>query len=80
MSVIPMPLLLLLLLVVVVVITLLLGCCYHFHHHHLFMQAIYTCIPETNYVTREQCRSCSVVTIHGAYTVSFSVESVVFLH
>jgi hypothetical protein len=26
---------------------------YHYHHHHLFMQGIYTYIPETNYVPRD---------------------------
>jgi len=26
---------------------------YYHHHHHLFMQGIYTYIPETNYVPRE---------------------------
>jgi len=43
-----------------------------------FMQGIYTYIPETNYVPREYC--VAFVTIHGAYNVSFSVDSVVFLH
>jgi len=37
-----------------------------------FMQGIYTYIHE--------CYSYSVVTIHGAYIVSFSVESIVLLH
>ena len=46
-----------------------------------FMQGIYTYIPETNYVPTElQCCSYSVVTIHGAYIVSFSVEYIVLLH
>ena len=47
-----------------------------------FMQGIYTYIPETNYVPREYsvAASSSVVTIHGAYIVSFSVESTVLLH
>ena len=46
-----------------------------------FMQGIYTYILETNYVPRElQCCSYSAVTIHGAYIVSFSVESIVLLH
>ena len=47
------------------------------------MHGIYTYIPETNYVPRYyviQCCSYSVVTIHCAYIVSFSVESIVFLH
>ena len=26
---------------------------YHHHHNHLFMQGIYTYIPETNYIPRE---------------------------
>ena len=41
-----------------------------------FMQGIYTHIPETKYVPREY----SVVSIHGAYIVSFSVQSIVLLH
>jgi len=41
-----------------------------------FMQDIYTHIPETDYVPREY----SVAVIHGAYIVSFSVESIVILH
>jgi len=45
-----------------------------------FMQGIYTYIPETNYVPREYSVAAIVVTIHGAYIVSFSVESIVFLH
>ena len=45
------------------------------------MKGIYTHIPETNYVPREYgVAAYSVVTIHGAYVVSFSVESIVFLH
>ena len=45
------------------------------------MQGIYAYIPGTNYVPREyKCCSYSVVTIHGAYIVSFSVESIEFLH
>ena len=36
------------------------------------MQGIYTSIPETKFVP--------VVTIRGAYIVSFIVESIVFLH
>ena len=45
------------------------------------MQGIYTYIPETNYVPMGiQCCSYSVVSIHGAYIVSFSVESIVLLN
>jgi len=44
------------------------------------MQGIYTYIPETNYVPREYSVAAIVVTIHGAYIVSFSVESIVLLH
>ena len=40
------------------------------------MQGIYTYILETNYVPREYSVA-TVVTIHGAYIVSFSLESVV---
>jgi len=43
------------------------------------MQGIYTYIPETNYVSREQSVATIVVTIHGAYIVSFSVESIEYL-
>ena len=42
-----------------------------------FMQGIYTYISVTNYA---ECCSYYVVTIHGAYIVSFSVESIVLLH
>jgi len=42
------------------------------------MQDICTYIPGTNYVPRDSLYS--VVTIHGAYIVSFSVESIVFLY
>jgi len=41
------------------------------------MKGIYTYIPETSYVPREYC---AAVTIHGAYIISFSVESIVILH
>ena len=43
------------------------------------MQGIYTYIPETNYIPIHCCSYC-VVTIHDAYIVSFSVESIVLLH
>ena len=42
----------------------------------IFMQCIYTYIPETNSVPSEH----SVAAIHGAYIVSFTVESIVLLH
>ena len=42
-----------------------------------FMQGIYASTPATNYVPGEKCCSYSVVAIHGAYIVSFSVESIV---
>ena len=44
------------------------------------MQGIYTYIPETNYVPMEYSVAAIVVTIHGVYIVSFSVESIVLLH
>jgi len=45
------------------------------------MQGIYTYIPETNYVPREySVAAVLLLTIHGAYIVSFSVESIVLLH
>jgi len=40
------------------------------------MHGIYTYIPETNCVSREY----SVAAVHGAYIVSFNVESIVLLH
>ena len=44
------------------------------------MQGIYTYIPETNYVPREYSVATILLSsIHGAYIVSFSVESIVFL-
>jgi len=43
------------------------------------MQSVYTYIPETNYVPREYSVA-AIVTIHGAFIVSFSVESIVLLH
>ena len=45
-----------------------------------FMQGIYTYIPEINYVPREQCCSYCIVTIHGAYIISSSVEFIALLH
>ena len=45
------------------------------------MTGIYTYIPETNYVPREYSVSpILLLTIHGAYSVSFSVESIELLH
>ena len=45
------------------------------------MQGIYTYIPETNYVPRKYCAAAILLRIiHGAYVVSFSVESILFLH
>jgi len=46
-----------------------------------FMQGIYTHIPETNYVPREyNVAGILLLTIHDAYIVSSSVESIVILH
>ena len=46
-----------------------------------FMQGFYTYIPETNYVPREySAAAILLLLIHGAYIVSFSVESIVLLH
>ena len=46
-----------------------------------FMQGIYTYIHRDKLCPQAiQCCSYSVVTIHGAYIVSFSVESIVLLH
>ena len=45
------------------------------------MQDIYTHIPETNYVPSEYSVAAALLfTIHGAYIVNFSVESIVLLH
>ena len=45
------------------------------------MQGIYTYIPETNYIPREySVAAILLLTIHGTYIVSSSVESIVFLH
>ena len=45
------------------------------------MQGIYAHIPETNYVPREYgVAAILLLTIHGAYIVSSSVESIVLLH
>ena len=45
------------------------------------MQGIYTHIPETNYVPREyNVAGILLLTIHDAYIVSSSVESIVILH
>jgi len=44
-----------------------------------FMQCIYTYTPVTNYVPREYSVA-AVVTIHGAYIVTFSAESNLLLH
>jgi len=43
------------------------------------MQGIYTYVPETNYAPKEYSVA-SVITIHGACVVRFSVESIVFVH
>jgi len=45
------------------------------------MQGIYIYIPETNCVPREySVAAILLLLIHGAYIVSFSVESIVLLH
>jgi len=45
------------------------------------MQGIYTYILEKNYVPREYSVAAILLfAIHGAYIVSFSVESIVLLH
>jgi hypothetical protein len=46
----------------------------------VFMQGIYTYIPETNHVSTEQCCSYSVVTIHGTYNTIYSLKYFVLLH
>ena len=44
------------------------------------MQGTYAHIPETNYVPREySVAAVLLLTIHGAYIVSSSVESIVLL-
>ena len=44
-----------------------------------FMQGIYTYIPETNHVPREQCCNYRDVTIHGAHIASSCIDSIVSL-
>ena len=43
------------------------------------MQGIYAYISDTNYIPRNTVCSYFVVTIHGAYIVSFSVQSLLLL-
>jgi len=68
----------------------LLGCGFNFIRVYIiiimfiiiisFMQGIYTYIPETNSILGIQFCSYFVVSIHGAYIVSYSVQSIVLLH
>ena len=54
---------------------------YYYHYYHLLYAGylhLYSWDKLCPYGI--QCCSYSVVTIHGAYIVSFSVESIVFLH
>ena len=55
---------------------------YHIHHHHhhlLYARYLYLYSWDKLCPYGIQCCSNSVVTIHGAYIVSFSVQSIVFL-
>ena len=55
-------------------------CYYYYHHHHyhlLYAVYLYSCSCDKLCPQGIQCCSYSVVTIHGAYIVSFSVESIV---
>ena len=53
---------------------------YHHHHHHpLYARYLYLYSWDKLCPYGIQCCSCSVVTIHGAYIVSFSVETIVIL-
>ena len=55
---------------------------YYYHHHHHLLYARYLYLYSTDKLCpyEIQCCSYSVVIIHGAYIVSFSVESIVLLH
>jgi hypothetical protein len=44
------------------------------------MQDIYTYNPETNIGFRDKCRTCSVVTVHGACNAISCVKYFVPLH
>ena len=57
--------------------------CYrHHHHHHHLLYAGYLYLYSWDKLCPYGVQYCSysVVTIHGAYIVSFSVESIVLLH
>jgi len=53
---------------------------YHHHYHLLYTGYLYLYSWDKLCPSRIQCCSYSVVTIHGAYILSFSVESIVLLH
>ena len=49
---------------------------HHHHHHHHLMQAIYTYIPETNYVPREYSVTAILLLL---FMVLLSLVSVLIL-
>ena len=55
---------------------------HHHHHHHRLLYAGYLYLHSWDKLCPYgiQCCNYSVVTIHGAYIVSFSVQSIVLLH
>jgi len=55
---------------------------YHHHHHrhHLFMQGIYTYIPETNYVPREYSLAAILLFLFMVLISLVCVEYIVHLH
>jgi len=53
---------------------------YHHHDHLIYARYLYLYSRDKLYPNGIQCCSYSVVTIHGAYIFSFSVQSIVFLH
>ena len=53
---------------------------YYHHHHNRILYAGYLYSWDKLWPQGIQCCSYSVVTIHGAYIVSFIVESIVLLH
>ena len=64
------------------VLNLLYSYSYSYHHHHHLLCARYLYLYSRDKLCPQgiQCCNCSVVTIHGAYIISSSVESIVLLH
>jgi len=53
---------------------------YNYHYHLHYAEYLYLYSWDKICPLLIQCCSYSVVTIHGAYIVSFSAESIVILH